>query len=1158
MQHDAHRAFITGTEAIVRMLLAQRARDDEDEIHSGGFVSGYRGSPLGGLDEVLWRHQDALADNAIRFLPAVNEDLAATAVLGTQRVGSDGDATVDGVFSLWYGKGPGVDRAGDALRHGNAYGASPRGGVLVVAGDDHGCVSSSMSHQSDQSFIAWNMPILNPASIAEYIEFGLYGWGLSRFSGNWVGFKAVAETVESASSVSLALPARLRRPEGYVYPPGGVHYRWPDLPSVGIEQRLYAKLDAVAAFALLNSIDRCIVAAPQAHVGIITCGKAYLDLMESLRQVDLDIGALERLGVRVLKVGLTFPIERTRVQDFVRGLRHVLVVEEKGPVLEQQIKSLLFNQATLARPSVIGKTDENGRPMLPAYGELNPTVLLPHLTQWLDRHFPDERFAFRMPKAGANHVPVVPAGAKRTPYYCPGCPHNVSTVVPEGSRAQAGIGCHFMASWMERRTTGLTQMGGEGADWVGQSLFTTTPHVFQNLGDGTYFHSGYLALRQAVAARTNITYKILFNDAVAMTGGQPIDGQLTAAHIARQVIAEGVQKVVVVTDDPSRFERGEPLPSEVRVYHRRELDTVQRQLREIPGVTVLIYDQLCAAEKRRRRKRGDAANEERSVMINSAVCEGCGDCGKLANCLAVTPLETPFGRKRTIEQSSCNKDFACLDAFCPGVVTVIGGKPRRGSEEQIRTENLQRLLQRYPAPSRTAFNGRYNILIAGIGGTGVVTVGSVLALAAHSEGKAASTLNFKGFAQKGGAVLNHIRLEQDIASTNPVRIGRGQADVVLACDLVVGASDEVLNTIRYGHTVAIVSKSEIATGQINLDPDANLQAPRLTERLRNAAGDAHIALFDANHYARAAFGNTVVANMIVAGHAWQRGAIPISAEAIDKAIEQNGVAVDLNRNAFLLGRLLAADEAAVRTMLGQKASVIEFNKRTSMESLIASHTEFLRAYQNAAYAERYLRQVRRVERLERRVATGEVSFKLTETVAKSLFRLMSCKDEYEVSRLFTDGRFERQLHEQFDGDVDLRFHMAPPLLSFGERPAKKTFGPWLMPAMRVLARMRFLRGSLLDPFGYTSIRRAERHLLREYEQLLRSLPPLVAAGNIDTVIELAALPETIRGFGHVKRAAIRAMQARRDILLEKLERPDLPYKSAFALEIYRQSLHDAA
>ena len=1138
--HSQDRAFLSGTEAIVRLLLAQRGIDAARGVNSAGFVSGYRGSPLSGLDQEIWRNQAQLDANAIRFLPAINEDLAATAILGTQRIGSDPEAQYEGVFALWYGKGPGVDRSGDALKHGNAYGSSAKGGVLVVAGDDHGCVSSSMPHQSDQAFIAWSMPLVNPASIAEYLEFGLYGWALSRFSGNWVGFKAISETVESAASVSLASATGFDQPVQHDYPPGGVHYRWPDFPSLAIEQRLVAKLEAVAAFSRVNSIDKQIVVAPQAQAGIITCGKAYLDLMEALRLIGLDAAALENLGLRIYKVGLTYPLETTRLSRFVDGLQNVLVIEEKGPVLEQQLKSLLFNRPAGSRPVVIGKTDEDGRACISPIGELSPSKLLPILVNWLHKHFPSQRFISYLDCHAASSVISNAADAvKRSPYYCSGCPHSVSTVVPEGSRALAGIGCHFMASWMDRKTSGLTQMGGEGADWVGQSLFTKTPHVFQNLGDGTYFHSGYLALRQAVAAQTSITYKILYNDAVAMTGGQPIDGKLTVPQIARQVTDEGVRKLVVVTEDLERYRTVTDLPPGTTVHHRSELDAVQRQLREISGVTVLIYDQVCAAEKRRRFKRGEIAGPKSRVMINSAVCEGCGDCGKQSNCLSILPLETEFGRKRTIDQSTCNRDFSCMEGFCPSFVSVVGGTLKKPKKDLVEVEAILALLQRYSAPGNPTFTGHYNILIAGIGGTGVVTVGAIIAMAAHLEGKGASTLNFKGFAQKGGAVLNHIRLAATAEALTQVRIDRKQADTILACDLVVGASDDVLHTMRRGHTLAIVNQSEIATGQFTRDPDASIQAPALIEKLRYAAGVEHTALFDAHHYARLAFGDTIVANMIVAGYAWQRGGIPIGLAAIEKAIEQNGVAVALNRKAFFLGCLLAADEPAANALLGQKSSVIQFIKRSPLESKIAKRADFLRDYQNAALAKKYLRLVKSIETLERQLHPEKGSLPLTEAVAKNLFKLMSYKDEYEVARLFTTGEFERQVQQQFDGDYKLQFYMAPPILFWRnkqEQATKKiTLGPWLMAAMRVLKHFKFLRGSKADPFGYMQERRVERELLKEYETMLAEFAVSLTADKLDIAVELAALPEFIRGFGAIKLAGIAQAKTKRDGLLQKLK-----------------------
>jgi indolepyruvate ferredoxin oxidoreductase len=1135
---EEDRMFLTGTQAIIRLLLAQRDIDKACGIHSAGFVSGYRGSPLSGLDQELWRNQKQLQANAIRFLPAINEDLAATAILGTQRIGSDPDAEYEGVFGLWYGKGPGVDRSGDALKHGNAYGSSPKGGVLVIAGDDHGCVSSSMPHQSDQAFVAWSMPILNPANIAEYLEFGLYGWALSRFSGNWVGFKAISETVESASSIKIDVPIPFIKPTGYVYPPDGVHYRWPDFPSLAIEERLQAKLAAVAAFARINSIDKQIINAPHARTGIITCGKAHLDLMEAFRLLGLNKDALEHLGIRIYKIGMTYPIETTRILKFIKNLQDVLIVEEKGPIVEQQIKSLLFNSPSHSRPVIIGKTDEEGHAHIPSIGELSPSALLPFLVSWLHKHFPAQRFTAHLEQCAltsthANNTETV----KRTPYYCSGCPHNISTVVPEGSRALAGIGCHFMASWMDRKTTGLTQMGGEGADWVGQAMFTKTRHVFQNLGDGTYFHSGYLAIRQAIAAQTNITYKILYNDAVAMTGGQPIDGQLSVSQIARQVSDEGAKKVVIVTDDLDRYQTITDLPAGTTVHDRAELDTVQRQLRDISGVTVLIYDQMCAAEKRRRRKRKEIADSQRTVLINPAVCEGCGDCGKQSNCVSILPLETEFGRKRIIDQSSCNKDFSCIEGFCPSFVSVIGGKIRKPQKAQIDSDAILQLLQRHPTPLNTTFEGSYSILIAGIGGTGVVTVGSVIAMAAHLEGKGASTLDFKGFAQKGGAVLNHIRLAPTPEALMQVRIDKKQADTVLVCDLVVGAYDDVINTMRHGHTVTIINQSEIATGQFTRDPDSTIPIPGLIEKLRHAAGPEHIGLFDAQHYARLAFGDTIVANMIIAGYAWQRGAIPVKMHSIEQAIEKNGVAVALNRQAFLLGCLLAADESAAQTLLGQKTSVIQFIKKSSLENKIIARVDALRHYQNSAYAEKYLRQVREIETLEKRLTPNSHSLPLTEAVAKYLFKLMAYKDEYEVARLFTNGEFEHQLRQQFENDVKLEFHMAPPILFWRNKiksnSGKITLGNWALQGMRLLKHFKFLRGTMFDPFGYLQERRMEQALIAQYETMLTGFHTSLTEENLKTAIELATLPEFIRGYGHVKLQNIENVKSRRDRLMEE-------------------------
>ncbi|HEY1393829.1 MAG TPA: indolepyruvate ferredoxin oxidoreductase family protein, partial [Methylibium sp.] len=799
--------FLTGTQALVRLLLMQRRLDEAQGLRTAGFVSGYRGSPLGMVDQQLWKAQKLLDAAGVNFLPAINEDLAATACLGTQRVALDPKRTVDGVYAMWYGKGPGVDRSGDALKHGNAYGSSAQGGVLVVAGDDHGCVSSSMPHQSDLALQAWSMPLLHPANVAEYLEFGLYGWALSRFSGAWVGFKAISEVVESGMTVDLdAIPLDFELPVDYT-PAQPLHVRAVDLPSLAIEERLALKLDAVRAFARLNSVDKHIVASPNATLGIVTVGKAHFDFMEVLRRLDLDPNALAAAGVRVYKVGLVFPLEPTRMREFAQGLDELLVIEEKAPVVERQLKELLYDLPDHQRPRIAGKADPRGAPLLSALGELRPSRVMPVIAEWLARLNPalDRRHLvvdFTMAALLSNAADAV----RRQPYFCSGCPHNTSTKVPEGSRALAGIGCHFMASWMERETSGLIQMGAEGVDWAAHSRFTTEKHVFQNLGDGTYFHSGLLAIRQAIAADATITYKLLYNDAVAMTGGQPVDGHISVPEIARQVEAEGAKRVAVVSDDIAKYRGHEgEFPRGTSFHERAEMDAVQRELREVEGVTLLIYDQTCAAEKRRRRKKGEMVDPAKRVFINERVCEGCGDCGVASNCLSIIPVETDWGRKRQIEQSSCNKDYSCVNGFCPSFVSVHGAVLRKHAGSDFGTADLERELAAIAAPAPWQWTGPFDLLVTGVGGTGVVTVGALVAMAAHLEGKQASVLDFMGFAQKGGAVLSFVRVAPTADQLNQVRIDTQQADVLLACDMVVGASADALGTVKHGRTVVLAN-----------------------------------------------------------------------------------------------------------------------------------------------------------------------------------------------------------------------------------------------------------------------------------------------------------------------------------------------------------------
>ncbi|MBL8325700.1 MAG: indolepyruvate ferredoxin oxidoreductase family protein [Rubrivivax sp.] len=1154
--------YLTGTQALLRMLLMQRDRDAAAGLDTRGFLSGYRGSPLGAVDQAVWKAGAKFTERGIRFLPAINEELGATAVLGTQRVQSDPERDCEAVFAMWYGKGPGVDRAGDAIKHGNAYGSSPAGGVLVVAGDDHGCVSSSMPHQSDFAFQAWHMPVLSPANVADMIEFGLYGYALSRYSGNWVGFTALSEVVESAATVDLdAIHARVARWQGaeavraatgHAAPADGLHYRWPDLPSLTIETRAHAKLAAVAAFAKVNSIDREVVASPQARIGIVTAGKAHLDFMEVLRRLEISPAQLAAAGVRVVKLGLTFPIEATRMRAFAQGLEQVLVIEEKGPAVEQQVKNLFYNAPAGARPRVLGKSDEAGGPLVSAAGELRPSRLIEVVAAWLATHDAslDRRHLvrdFTPPELLHNAADAV----KRQPYFCAGCPHNTSTKVPEGSRASAGIGCHFMAAWMDRSTAGIIQMGGEGVDWVSHSMFTKVPHIFQNLGDGTYYHSGYLAIRQAVAARATLTYKILFNDAVAMTGGQPVDGVISVDAIARQVESEGVKRVAVLSDDIGKYgAMRHRFPPGTTFHARDELDAVQRELRAVDGVTVLIYEQTCAAEKRRRRKKpvekGGLPDPAQRLFINEAVCEGCGDCGVQSNCVAVLPHETAFGRKRRIDQTACNKDYSCAKGFCPSFVSVVGGRPRRHSGILGRDRGaFERAVAALPLPPAWHWTGPYDLLVTGVGGTGVVTVGAVTAMAAHLDGHAASVLDFMGFAQKGGSVLSFVRLADRPERLNQVRIDAQQADAMLACDLVVGASPEALNTVRRGRTRILANEHPIPVAESVRNPDADLRLDAMLAKLRFAAGDERVETFDAQALAIDFLGDTVTANVLAMGHAWQRGLIPVSLAAMCRAIELNGVAVEANLLAFSLGRLAAADPAACERL--REGHADEPVAAETLEALIERHAAFLTDYQDAAWAGRYRRAVAAAREAEAGIvrggAGGEVAaMPFTRAVAMSLAKLMAYKDEYEVARLYTHGDFARQLGEQFEGELKLEFHMAPPLIARpgpnGEPPKKMKLGAWMLPAMRGLARGKRLRGTALDFFGRTEERRMERELIVRFESRaaeLAAMLPQLDAERRALVVQVAQLPLSMRGFGHVKLANVALARTREAELLHRLD-----------------------
>jgi indolepyruvate ferredoxin oxidoreductase len=1114
-RRESGRVFLTGTQALVRIPLMQRTMDRAAGLNTAGFVSGYRGSPLGALDQELWRARAFLDENNIEFLPAVNEDLAATAVLGAQQVETDPHRQVDGVFGVWYGKGPGVDRSGDALKHGNAYGSSPHGGVLVVAGDDHGCVSSSMPHQSDVAFLTFVMPHLNPANVAEYLEFGLYGIALSRFSGMWVGFKAISETVESAMSVELPPYPQFVTPD-FEIPPGGLHYRWPDLPGPQIEERLEAKKAATLAFAAANPIDRKIFDVPDARFGIVTTGKAHLDLMEALRMLGIDRAEAKRIGLDVYKVGMVWPLEHDGALDFVQKKHEVLVIEEKRGIIESQFKEYFYDYPGRKPKRMVGKEDENGDRLVPWIGELSPVQIANVVAARLDHEFLGLNLTARAKALISNDSNVISvSGATRMPYFCSGCPHNRSTTLPEGSSALAGIGCHFMASWMDRDTEGLIQMGGEGVNWITRSKFNGNRHIFQNLGDGTFYHSGSLAIRQAVAAGTNITFKILFNDAVAMTGGQPVDGPLSVPAIAHSVRAEGIERIAVLSDDPQQFSPPE-FPARTTFSDRRELDAIQRELRDIPGVTVLIYAQTCATEKRRRRKRGTMPPPDKFVVINDLVCEGCGDCSVESNCLSVIPKETPFGRKRAIDQNNCNKDYSCVNGFCPSFVTVEGGtldKPERRSADR----QLEIALEGLPAPAIQPIDQCFDLLVTGVGGTGVVTVGQLITMAAHLEGKGASVLDFMGFAQKFGPVLSYIRIADEPATINQVRISKGRADALIGCDLVVSSSPRASQTYSPGITRALVNSAEIATGDFARDRDADLRAADRIAAIEDVVGTANLHTLDANSLSASLMGDTIYANVLLLGAAWQQGLVPVTLDALMRAIELNGVETEKNQQAFTWGRIAADHPEHIEDLLDDHVPTVD----ASLEAVVARRSDFLVDYQDAALAERYRTLVDQVSTAERAVGGDG---QLAEAVARSYFRLLSYKDEYEVARLHTQTGFLESVKHDFGTGAKVRFHLAPPTLN-GKldargRPQKKQFGAWMIPVMRVLARLRRLRGTPFDPFGMTAERRTERALIREFEHRIEQLLAALTRDNIDAITEIVALYGDIRGYGPVKDEAV--------------------------------------
>ena len=1146
------RIYLSGVQALVRLPLMQQMRDRAQGVNSAGFISGYRGSPLGGFDLELWKAKKHLKASSIEFTPGLNEDLGATMVWGTQQANLFPGAKFDGVFAMWYGKGPGVDRCGDVFKHGNAAGTSKNGGVLALAADDHACRSSTLPHGSELEFVSAMMPVLNPAGVQDILDMGMLGWAMSRYTGRWVGFKTIAETVESSASVNVN-PHQLDivLPEDFELPLGGLNIRWPD-PPLDQEMRLHQyAVKAACAFARANKIDRVVIDSPKARLGIVTTGKSYLDVLQALEYLGIDARAAADIGIRVYKIGMTWPLEPIGIREFAKGLEDIIVVEEKRAFIESQMKEYMYNWDSSTRPSIVGKYDESDEWILPSTNELTPARIARVIAKRLSRFFTSDAITDRLKWIAAKEqeLALPRANFPRAAHYCAGCPHNTSTAVPEGSRALGGIGCHYMVTWMDRRTETFTQMGGEGVTWCGQAPFTETKHVFQNLGDGTYFHSGSLAIRQAVAAKVNITYKILYNDAVAMTGGQPVDGTLTVPDIAHQVRSEGVQAIIVMSDDIEKWSDASLFPSNVEFIHRDELESVQKRLRDVPGASVLIYDQTCATEKRRRRKRGKIEDPKKRVFINSTVCEGCGDCGEKSFCVAVLPKETEFGRKREIDQNNCNKDYSCVKGFCPSFVTIHGGglKKRKGSGG-VDFSTL-------PQPSfASSLEQPWNILVTGIGGTGVVTIGALIGMAAHLEGKGATVLDQTGLAQKGGAVTCHLRIAKSPSDINAVRIAAGEADLVLGCDMVVVNDYWALSKIRAGRSRVVLNTYEAMPGTFTTRADLQFPAQQIVDAVKLALDGEAPDLIDATDLATKLMGDSIASNLFMLGYAWQKGWVPISLDALMRAIELNAAAVEMNKTAFNWGRLAVVDPTSVRdAALGKKSDSVstipseldDARLSTTLDQRIERRVAFLTDYQNAAYAAKYRSLVDTIRATEQSKIAGSTA--LTESVARYAFKLMAYKDEYEVARLYTSGDFEKRVRETFDGDFKIHFHLAPPLFARRDSEGhlrKSEYGAWVLGAFRMLAKLRGLRGTAFDIFGYTAERKTERALIDDYFATVRELSSKLDRDNLALAVEIASIPEKIRGYGHVKEAHLSKANSRRDELLALWRNPQAPRVAA--------------
>jgi len=1157
------RAFMSGVQALVRLPMLQRQRDAAAGLNTAGFVSGYRGSPLGGYDQALWAAKKHLQQHQVVFQPGVNEELGATAVWGTQQLDLYPEQKkYDGVFGIWYGKGPGVDRCLDVFKHANMAGTAKHGGVIAIAGDDHVAKSSTAPHQSDHVFKACGFPTFFPSDVQGILDMGLHAFALSRYAGVWTGMKTIQEVVESSSSVWVD-PDRVKilLPGDFVMPQGGVHIRWPDPPLEQEARLMDYKWYAALAYVRANRLNHNVIEGPNGgkgdRFGIIASGKAFNDTRQALVDLGLDDDTCRSLGIRLHKVNVVWPLEATITREFAEGLTEILVVEEKRQVIEYQLKEELYNWKPSVRPNVLGKFDEGDATggewsmpnpsenwLLRAKADLTPGIIAKTIAKRLKKLGVSADVAARMDQriTTIENRELQLAAMKsdtgdRIPWFCSGCPHNTSTRVPEGSRAMAGIGCHYMAVWMDRSTSTFTQMGGEGVPWVGQAPFTKEPHIFANLGDGTYFHSGLLAIRQSIAADVNITYKVLYNDAVAMTGGQQV-GERPEGHsvlqIMKSLVAEGVARLVIVSDQPEKYD-GAPLEAGVTVHHRDELDALQREFRQIKGVSAIIYDQTCATEKRRRRKRGKMVDPDKRVVINELVCEGCGDCGVASNCLSVEPVETEFGRKRRINQNTCNKDFSCVKGFCPSFITVEGGQLKKPKKEKKGSPSTLAGLAAIPEPALPVAEKAWGIVVAGVGGTGVITIGQLLGMAAHLEGKGVVTQDSGGLAQKGGSTWAYVQIANRPEAICTTKVDTAQADLVIACDAIVGANKTTLAVMQPSRTYVALNTHGTPTASFVKNADWQSPAANCEAALRASVGEANVGAFDAEQAAEQLLGDSIYTNPLLMGYAWQQGRIPLAHASIMRAIELNGVQVDNNKAAFEWGRRCAHDLGSVQAMF-KAQQVIQIVRKPSLDETIRTRVDFLTGYQDAAYAEQYRAFVERVRAAEMPLAGSTTALPLSEAVARYLFKLMAYKDEYEVARLHTDKAFTDRIAGMFEGEYKLVHHLAPPAIAKKDAHGhlvKQPFGPWMRTAFALLAKFKGLRGSALDPFGRTEERRMERALIGEYRACIEELLKTLNADNRALAAEIARIPEEIRGYGHVKERHLKAARVKWDALMQR-------------------------